>query len=234
MVWTVTGGPQQGGQLRGRNSEPGQHEHRRGRCGHGQGVGIDHVGFRRGVLAFEHRKPGGAAHAQQQADAVDDVVDRDGQVQRGQALAAQTLGHKEGIRQNVAGHRHHAQHAEGPHSGRIPPAGLDCHGSWFCLLLVSLSPRRAEHTKNAGTLRLQWPTTQSPAFCSPPGDAGPYSVGGRHWLSTSAMDRSCSCLGSTTSGAPDMGSPAFCTLGKAMTSRMESFFSISITRRSRP
>ena len=35
-------------------------------------------------------------------------------------------------------------------------------------------------------------------------------------------------------GAPDIGSPAFCTFGNAMTSRMESFFSISITMRSRP
>ena len=50
----------------------------------------------------------------------------------------------------------------------------------------------------------------------------------------SRMESSRSCFSSTVSGQPLMGSPAFCTLGNAMTSRMESFFSISITRRSKP
>ena len=46
--------------------------------------------------------------------------------------------------------------------------------------------------------------------------------------------RSSSCLSSTKSGQLVMGSLAFCTLGKAMTSRMDSAPAISMHRRSRP
>ena len=48
------------------------------------------------------------------------------------------------------------------------------------------------------------------------------------------MRSSFSCFASTTSGAPLISSLAFCTFGNAITSRMESFFIISITSRSRP
>ena len=65
----------------------------------------------------------------------------------------------------------------------------------------------------------------------PPGEAFNFNL---YSVNVNAMDRSFSCCGSTISGAPDIGSPAFCTFGNAMTSRMESFFSISITMRSRP
>ncbi len=66
---------------------------------------------------------------------------------------------------------------------------------------------------------------------APPGGAFNFNI---YSVNVNAMDRSFSCCGSTISGAPDIGSPAFCTFGNAMTSRMESFFSISITMRSRP
>ena len=49
-----------------------------------------------------------------------------------------------------------------------------------------------------------------------------------------ARDKSSSCLSSTKSGQLVMGSLAFCTLGKAMTSRMDSAPAISMHRRSRP
>ena len=49
-----------------------------------------------------------------------------------------------------------------------------------------------------------------------------------------AMNRSSSCFWSTTSGQAIIRSEAFCTLGKAMTSRMEGAPAISMHRRSRP
>ena len=49
-----------------------------------------------------------------------------------------------------------------------------------------------------------------------------------------AMHSSSSCFWSTTSGQDIIRSLAFCTLGKAMTSRMEDAPAISMQRRSKP
>ena len=54
-------------------------------------------------LTLPNGKFGGAAHAQHQPYAVDEIVGRDGQVQRRQTLGAQALGYKKGVGQNIAG-----------------------------------------------------------------------------------------------------------------------------------
>ena len=56
---------------------------------------------------------GGASHSQHQSGAVDEVVHRNGQIQGGEAVGPQPLGHKEGIGQNVAGQAHHPQYIKG-------------------------------------------------------------------------------------------------------------------------
>ena len=53
-------------------------------------------------------------------------------------------------------------------------------------------------------------------------------------LRVTAIDRSSNCLSSTKSGQAIIKSEAFCTLGKAMTSRMELAPAMSMHRRSRP
>ena len=61
-----------------------------------------------------------------------------------------------------------------------------------------------------------------------------YSASEVSSIRVTAMDRSSSCLSSTTSGQAIIRSEAFCTLGKAMTSRMEDAPAISMHSRSRP
>lgn len=58
-------------------------------------------------------KPGGAPHPQHEARAVDEIIDGDGDIEGGQTVCPQTLGHKEGVRQDVAGDGQHTQHAQG-------------------------------------------------------------------------------------------------------------------------
>src|SRR5699024_937891 len=61
------------------------------------------------ALAFEDGELGRAAHAEQQPGAVDNVVDRDRKVERRQTVCAKALGDEEGIGQDVAGRRDHAE-----------------------------------------------------------------------------------------------------------------------------
>ena len=61
-----------------------------------------------------------AAHAQHQPHAVDQVVDGDGQVQRGEPRGPQSLGDKERIRQNVARGAQRAQRAQGRVAHEFP------------------------------------------------------------------------------------------------------------------
>ena len=84
------------------------------------GVGEHDVGFVLLAAAFADGKAGRAAHAQHQPDAVDKVVGGNGQIERGKAVCPQTLGDKEGVRQDVTGHGEHAEDAEGRIFGKIP------------------------------------------------------------------------------------------------------------------
>ena len=56
-----------------------------------------------GLLSPEDRIPGGPAHPQQQAAAVDKAVDRDRQVQCSQSVSPQPPGDEKGIGQDIAG-----------------------------------------------------------------------------------------------------------------------------------
>ena len=54
------------------------------------------------------------------------------------------------------------------------------------------------------------------------------------FLTAVRMESSRSCFSSTGDGAFDMTSRALCVFGKAMTSRIDGRFAMSMTRRSRP
>ena len=94
--------------------------------------------------------------------------------------------------------------------------------------------RRAKFFKvhNSPPFHQYTPLTRFGKGCTNPHPGA--GCGWNRYCSAMTIFKSFSCWGSTISGAPDISSLAFCTLGKAMTSRMESFFSISITIRSRP
>ena len=64
------------------------------------------------ALAGQKRELGGPAHAQHQAGAVHDVVQGHRQVQRGQAVRPDALGHKKGVGQNVERQPQHCRHVQ--------------------------------------------------------------------------------------------------------------------------
>ena len=92
----------------------------------------DHAALPRlaaGLMDGEH---GGAAHAQQQPQAVEHAVDRDGEIQRRQAQGAHLVGHEKRVRQVIDGQAQHAQNAHRRITGEAAHhalfAGLFLHG----------------------------------------------------------------------------------------------------------
>ena len=73
-------------------------------------------------LAFLDRVLRSAAHADHQAAAADEAVNRNGKVQGGQAVGAEPFRDKEGVGQNVAGKPDHAHYIEGRVFCEIPKA----------------------------------------------------------------------------------------------------------------
>ena len=67
----------------------------------------------------EHRALGGSAETQHQARAMNDVVRRKRQGQRGQTVGAQCKGDEERIRENIAGKADHAQHVQADIFGKV-------------------------------------------------------------------------------------------------------------------
>ena len=76
------------------------------------GVGKHHIRFLVLSLAFADGKACGAAHAQHQPGSVDKVVGGDGKIQRSQPAGPKTLGHKESVCQDIAGHCQHSEDAK--------------------------------------------------------------------------------------------------------------------------
>ena len=106
------------------------------------------------------------------------------------------------------------------------PLGLKCSGE-----IIRPAPRFCPGGQNACTAYTRRP------IC----DGALSWTTGKHYSSWSASslrvmasESSSNCLSSTKSGQLVMGSEAFCTLGKAITSRMESAPAMSMHSRSRP
>ena len=118
--------PQEGAHLGGK-AHAGDHKEQRDQHGQDQGAGEHPLGLLLPAAAPENGKLGGAAHTQHQAGTLNEVIKRNGQIQGGQPVRPQPLGDEEGIRQNIAGQPHHAQHILGGILKKFPSDGTMLH-----------------------------------------------------------------------------------------------------------
>lgn len=86
-----------------RPEESGAEEAQSGSQGAEEGGGKDPVSSRPVLLGAEDGIAGCAADAEQHAQPVDEAEYGDGEVEGGQAIGPQPVGHKEGIRQDGPG-----------------------------------------------------------------------------------------------------------------------------------
>lgn len=92
-----------------RQKDPRQYEQRPRAPAQHQGSGKGPVRFLRRAARLQHGVTGGPADAEHKPDAVEQAVQRDRQVEGGQTVRPQPVGHKKGIRQKIAGQPQHPQ-----------------------------------------------------------------------------------------------------------------------------
>ena len=80
------------------------------------------------ALAGQKRKLGGPAHAKHQAGAVHDVVQGHRQIQRGQTVGPDALGHEKGIGQNVKRQPQHCRYVQRDIAGVFLKRRMLVHG----------------------------------------------------------------------------------------------------------